>query len=688
MAKHLLIEIGCEELPPKSLLELSNAFENVFVGLLAKDGLQHGAVKSFATPRRLAIVIHDLDEQQNDREELKLGPAVSAAFDKEGNPSKAAEGFARSNNTTVDKLSRAAGDKGERLAYKAVMIGKPSSELISSHISEALDKLPIAKRMRWGSQRNEFVRPIKWVTIVFGDTTINTEILGIPSSNVSYGHRFMAPLSFTVNADTYESALHKHYVIADITQRKNLIVTQAQQQAQAINGEAQISSSLLDEVAALVEWPIAITGKFDEHFLSVPAEALISSMAGHQKYFHIVNDKKQLLPYFITIANLESQDMVQVIEGNERVIRPRLSDAAFFFETDKKTSLLQRREQLKTIVFQKDLGSIYDKTQRVSYLAGIIAQTIGSDVEKAKRAGLLSKSDLVSEMVLEFDDLQGLMGKYYALNDAEDAEVAQALYEQYLPTGSSEDLPNTLTGCAIALADRIDTLIGIFGIGQQPTGNKDPFALRRATLGIINIIINKSLDLDLQHLYQLAFEQHKNLSVTDTVARALDYTTERFRAHYQAQNIATEIYLAVAAKAIYKPLDFDRRVHAVNQFSKTDAANTLAAANKRVANILAKQDAISLSSPINHSLLIDKAEIDLVKSLDEKMPAIAASANDNNYNEVLTILSQLNTEINTFFDDVMVMADDEKLRNNRLAILQQLRQIFLLVADISLLVAK
>jgi glycyl-tRNA synthetase beta chain len=542
--------------------------------------------------------------------------------------------------------------------------------------------------MRWGSSRNEFVRPIKWVALVFGNSVIDAKILGVKTGNLSRGHRFMAPQHFVVTADNYEAELRKHFVIADMAERKKLIVMKAEQQADAVNGIAQISEDLLNEVAALVEWPVAITGKFDAHFLTVPAEALVSSMAGHQKYFHIFDKNKKLLPHFIAIANLESRDIAQVIEGNERVIRPRLSDAAFFYETDKKKTLESRCDALKTIVFQKDLGSIYDKTRRVSKLAGVIAQQIGGDMAKAERAGQLCKSDLVSEMVLEFDDLQGLMGKYYALNDGEDSEVAAALYEQYLPKGSGDELPETLTGCALALADRIDTLIGIFGIGQQPTGNKDPFALRRAALGIINIIVNKGLHLDLHQLYNLAFNQHNNLSVADTVQRALDYTIERFRAYYHAQNMATEVFLAVSALNIYKPLDFDKRMQAVHDFSQTDAAATLAAANKRVANILAKQTGNIFDGNIDTSLLAEQAEIDLVKALESKSAAIATATSANDYSAVLALLGSLKPEIDGFFDNVMVMADDEKLRNNRLAILNSLRTAFLRVADISLLASK
>lgn len=687
MAKDLLIEIGTEELPPKALKTLSSSFAAHIENSLNDAKLGFSSLTAFATPRRLAIKIAGLDEQQADQAVEKLGPAVASAYDKDGNPSKAAEGFARSNCTTVDALEKVDTDKGERLAFRSIIKGEATRTLLPNMVEGALHALPIPKRMRWGSSRAEFVRPVHWVVLLFGDTVVDAEILGIKTGNQSRGHRFHAPDAFSVTFNNYETALAERKVIADFNQRQALIEEQVISEAKKVNGQAVIDADLLDEVTALVEWPVALMGNFEERFLAVPAEALISSMKEHQKYFHVLDGEGKLLPNFITISNLVSADPSQVIDGNERVIRPRLSDAAFFFETDKKKSLESRRETLKTVIFQKDLGTVYAKTERLEKLAAYIAEQIGSDVSKAVRAAQLAKSDLVTEMVFEFTDLQGLMGYHYALHDGEDNEVAKALQEQYLPKGADSDLPETQTGCVLALADRIDTLIGIFGIGQQPSGNKDPFALRRAALGIIHIIVEKGFKLDLADLYQKAYDLHGSLNVSETVEQALAYTIERFRAHYQAQQIATEVYLAVAAKNISQPLDFDARVKAVHSFSQLDAAQSLAAANKRVANILAKQEEAS-EQAIDATLLVEEAEKALVAAMQSKQADIETAAQASDYQQQLTLLASLREEVDNFFDSVMVMADDIQLRNNRLAILQQLRAYFLQVADISLLANK
>ena len=688
MAKDLLIELGTEELPPKALKKLSQSFGDSIQKQLKEAKLNFASAELFATPRRLAIKITALDEQQADQAVEKLGPAVAAAYDKEGNPSKAAQGFARSNGVDFADLEQVDTPKGPRLAFKSVLQGQATPTLIPAMIDTALSALPIPKRMRWGASRAEFVRPAHWLVLLFGDDVIDTTVLGVQSGKQSRGHRFHSPEAFDVSIASYEADLEAKNVIASFAKRQAMIKQQVEAEAANIDGVAQISADLLDEVTGLVEWPVALTGKFEERFLDVPAEALISSMKEHQKYFHVFDNNNALLPNFITVSNISSADPTQVINGNERVIRPRLADAVFFFETDKKITLQDRREALKKIVFQKDLGTVFDKTERLKKLSAFIAEKIGSDVAHATRAAELSKSDLVSEMVCEFTDLQGLMGYHYATHEGEHADVAIALNEQYMPKGADSALPQTQTGAVLALADRIDTLIGIFGIGQQPTGNKDPFALRRASLGIINIIINKALDLDLAQLYQFAADQHgTNLTDENTVAQALAYTIERFRAFYQAQNMQTEVFLSVVSRNVTKPLDFDSRAKAVYAFSQLDAAQSLSAANKRVANILAKQEA-TVSSDINADLLQEDAEKALVAALNAKGYAIEAAAAVNDYQTVLNTLAELKTEVDAFFDNVMVMADDEALRNNRLAVLQTLRNYFLLVADISLLAAK
>ena len=676
MAKDLLIEIGTEELPPKALSSLSASFTDSIINAMTADALSFDAHIAYATPRRLSVVVEGLEEKQADREEQKLGPNVKAAYDADGKPSKAAIGFAKSCGVEFSELSTVDTDKGERLAYSQLIAGKATSDLVQAYVEEALNQLPIPKRMRWGASRAEFVRPVKWINLSFGSELIDTTILGVQSSNTTRGHRFHAPQQVAVDASNYEATLKSLSVIPDFAERQAMIREQVEAEAEAIGGIAQISDALLDEVTALVEYPVALTGKFDPDFLQVPAEALISSMVEHQKYFHVLDSAGNLLPHFITVSNIQSADAAQVIDGNERVIRPRLSDARFFFETDKKSSLESRLTKLESIVFQKDLGTVFEKSQRVSQLAQMIASSIACNAEQAARAGLLAKTDLVSDMVLEFSDLQGLMGKHYALNDGEAEAVAQAIEEQYMPKGAGAELPSSDVGAALALADRIDTIIGIFGIGQKPSGNKDPFALRRQSLAILNIIVERGYDLDLEQLFSQAKSLYQ-VKLSDTaVADALSYTLERFRAHYQAQGFATEAYLAVAARKVVKPLDFDQRVKAVVSFSQHAEAEALSAANKRVANILAKVEG-EVSADINAELLFEDAEKALVAAIQSDAVQQAIQADD--YAQSLNGLAQLKEPVDRFFDD--------SVKANRLAILQTLRAAFLQVADISLLAA-
>lgn len=681
----LLIELGTEELPPKTLLDLRDSFINSITGSLNQLGLTYSEASSYASPRRLAIIIKQLDVQQADRKEQKLGPAVSAAFDKEGNASKAAEGFAKSNGTTVEQLARVASEKGERLAFISEVKGLATSELLADVINQALEQLPIAKRMRWGASRAEFVRPVQWLAVVFGKELVPCSVLGIKSGRYSRGHRFHAPEKFEVDAENYLSELEKHFVIASFEKRRELIKNKVNQLAEKHQGNAIMPESLLNEVTALVEWPVPLVCCFEKRFLDVPQEALISTMQDNQKYFCLVDKQGKLLPNFITVANIDSVQPSLVVLGNEKVVRPRLSDAAFFYEKDKQQSLEQRREALKAVVFQQKLGSIFDKTERISRLAGFIAEQVACNRADAERAGQLAKSDLLSEMVLEFTDLQGVMGYYYALHDGENQDVALAIRDHYFPAGNNDRMPENTLGKVLALADRIDTLIGIFGIGQQPTGTKDPFALRRATLGILRIILQAEFNLDLRQLYQFAFEQFEGLNA-DTVDQALSYTIERFRAIYHEQGLATEVYLAVAAKNISDPLDFDKRVHAVHQFSQLEAAQAVAAANKRISNILAKQGQVN--TDIDSSLLQAEAEKALVLALAQKREQLEKHCQASNYTEFLTLLASLKSEIDAFFEQVMVMVDDEALRNNRLALLTQLHQQFALVADIAQLASK
>ena len=683
-----LVELGTEELPPKALKPLSDAFTQGICKGLEDAGIAFGKVEAFATPRRLAVRIRALGDAQPDKPVEKRGPAVKAAFDDSGNPTRALTGFATSLGVTPDQLDTLETDKGAWVVYRTIEKGRPTVDLLPELVDQSLAGLPIPKRMRWGAHRTEFVRPVHWAIMLFGNKVIDTPIMGLIPSNKTRGHRFHCPKSLIVPTPSdYEVVLHQEgYVIADFAERREKIrrgVTAiAKNEA---GGEAVIDDNLLDEVTGLNEWPVPLMGRFEERFLDVPAEALISSMKEHQKYFHVVSGDGKMLPLFITVANLESKDPSQVISGNEKVIRPRLADAAFFYNTDRKTRLEDRIDRLKPIVFQDKLGSVYDKSVRVAALAKKIADAIGSDPVLAERAAMLAKTDLVTEMVLEFTDLQGIMGQYYAVNDGENQDVASALNEQYMPRFAGDNLPTTLTGCAVAIADRLDSLVGLFGINQPPSGTRDPFALRRASLGVLRIIIERELPLDLQSCCEWAAENFTALTEQNTASTVVDYMLERFRAHYEEQGINAEVYLAVHARRPTRPLDFDRRVKAVEAFRQLPEAEALAAANKRVSNILTKQGGEDIGDSINQDLLQDPAEKALAEQIHKQAEAVLPLFEKGDYAAALSSLASLRAPVDSFFNEVMVMAEDDATRNNRLAMLNQLRNLFLRVADISVL---
>ncbi|MFC4257602.1 glycine--tRNA ligase subunit beta [Marinobacter lacisalsi] len=683
-----LVELGTEELPPKALKPLSDAFAHGIRNGLEEAGIAFDRVEAFAAPRRLAVRVRKLEDAQPDKPVEKRGPAVKAAFDDAGNPTKALNGFASSVGVTPEQLDTLETDKGAWVVYRTVEQGKPTMELLPQLVEQALAGLPIPKRMRWGAHRTEFVRPVHWLVFMYGNTVIDAPIMGLKPGNTTRGHRFHCPRSLIVSTpNDYEIVLKQEgYVIADFAERREIVRQGVAETAEKeTGGKAVIDEDLLDEVTALNEWPVPLLGRFEERFLEVPAEALISSMKEHQKYFHVMDRDGKMLPVFITLANLESKDPAQVISGNEKVIRPRLSDAAFFYETDRKTRLEDRIEQLKPIVFQEKLGSIYDKSVRVAALAGKIAEAIGSDPALAERAAMLGKTDLVTEMVLEFTDLQGIMGQYYAANDGEHDDVARSLNEQYMPRFAGDDLPSTLTGCAVAIADRLDSLVGLFGINQPPSGTRDPFALRRASLGVLRIIIERELPLDLQTCCEWAEQNFSQLTEQNTAHTVVDYMLERFRAHYEEQGISAEVYLAVHARRPTRPLDFDRRVKAVDAFRKLPEAEALAAANKRVSNILTKQGDASIGEHVDNALLQDRAEIALAEQVSAQAEKVVPLFDSGDYATALSSLASLRTPVDAFFDEVMVMADDEAVRTNRLSLLNRLRNLFLRVADISLL---
>ncbi|MCW8901269.1 MAG: glycine--tRNA ligase subunit beta [Gammaproteobacteria bacterium] len=683
--KDLLIEIGTEELPPTALSKLSNAFYNGVKEGLEKADLSFTEIKKYAAPRRLALVINDLQVKQKDKDIERRGPALAAAFDEDGCPSKAAQGFATSCGVEVEDLEKLETDKGAWLNFKSKQKGQKSSELIAEIVQTSLDKLPIAKRMRWADLDAQFVRPVHWLILLFGNDVIDAEILSVKSGRETRGHRFHHPGSITIPSPSeYEMLLETHgKVIADFDRRKEAVRGQVDEIALSKNGTAIIDEDLLEEVAAMVEWPVAVMGNFEKRFLEVPQETLILTMKTNQKYFHLVDKKGTLLPHFITVSNIESKDVSKVQEGNERVIRPRFADAEFFWSQDKKSKLIDRKQQLGNVVFQKQLGTLLDKTNRVSKLAGAIANQLGGDKNLASRAAELCKCDLMSEMVGEFPSLQGTMGRYYAQHDGENIEVASALEEYYKPKFSGDTLPQTITSQSLAIADRLDTLVGIFAIGQTPTGDKDPFALRRAALGVLRISIENKLDLDLLDLIKLAAKQHNaSIKAVDAETAVFDFILDRLHAYYLDKGIRPDVLDAVISTKPTKPLDIDNRLLAVDAFRQLDAATSLAAANKRIGNILKKVKA-KIADKVDEKFLQEDAEKELnsmLTRLDSKVQNLIDHAK---YQDALNELSTLRASVDQFFDDVMVMADDEKLKNNRLALLNKLHNLFLQIADIS-----
>ena len=684
--QNFLVEIGTEELPPKALKTLATSFADNVEAELNLAGLSFDKIEWFAAPRRLAVKVLNLATQQPSKEIEKRGPAVSAAFDAEGKPTKAAEGWARGCGITVEQAERIATDKGEWLVHRAKIEGQPTKNLLNDIVANALAKLPIPKPMRWADKTVQFIRPVHTVTMLLGDELIEGEILGVASARTIRGHRFLGEKEFEIqHADQYPQLLReKGSVVADFNERKAEILAKSQAKATALGGVADIEESLLEEVTSLVEYPNVLAAKFEERFLAVPAEALVYTMKGDQKYFPIYDKDGKLLPHFIFVSNINPEDPTAIIEGNEKVVRPRLTDAEFFFKTDLKQKLVDRLPRLETVLFQQQLGTLKDKTDRIEQLAGEIAKQIGADEAKAKRAGLLSKCDLMTNMVFEFTDTQGVMGMHYARHDGEDEEVAVALNEQYMPRFAGDELPKSLVASAVALADKFDTLTGIFGIGQAPKGSADPFALRRAALGALRIIVEKNLPLDLEDLVKKSAALFGDkLTNQNVVADVVDFMLGRFRAWYQDEGIAVDVIQSVLARRPTRPADFDARVRAVSHFRTLDSAEALAAANKRVSNILAKADAAI--GEINLTACVEPAEKALAEAVlalrTEVQPLIAKG----DYTAVLDKLANLRAPVDSFFDNVMVNAEDPALRQNRLAILNTLQGLFLQVADISVL---
>jgi glycyl-tRNA synthetase beta chain len=710
--RDFLIEIGTEELPPKSLPELSRAFTDGVVRSLAAAGLTHGAVAAYATPRRLAVRVSRLADCQPEQRIRRKGPPVTAAFDANGEPTRAATAFAESCGTSFDQLGRIEEPKGAFLFYEGRQAGQPAVTLLPGIVQESLDKLPIAKRMRWGSGTAEFVRPAHWIVMLFGSQVVDCSILGLPAGDSTRGHRFHARRPIKVSPATYERRLETAgHVVASFDERRRRIQRGVLDLAKSLGGVAVISDALLDEVTALVEWPVPVAGRFDDRFLELPPEVVIATVQDHQRYFPVRDPQGALTPWFITVSNIESRDPAQVRAGNERVVRPRLADAAFFSETDRKQPLASRRKALADVTFQKQLGSLLAKSDRVAALAEQVAEAAGSDPALARRGADLAKCDLMTAMVGEFPELQGLMGRYYAAHDGEHPEVAAALEEQYRPRFAGDLLPETGAGTALAIADKLDTIVGIFAAGQKPTGARDPFGLRRAALGILRTVVEKRIDIDLQALIDsalvavrtdmqavaaeraaakdsrsvVATGSFPQLAGPDPVAAEIyEYIIERLRAYYVegGLGISTEMFDAVLARRPASPLDFDARLRALVAFLSLPDAASLAAANKRIANILRKagQD---VPARVDASLLQHTAERTLAAEVEHLREGVESLLAARRYEDALRKLATLRPQVDAFFDGVMVMADNPAVRANRLALLAALSRLFGETADLS-----
>ena len=687
-ADDFLVEIGTEELPPKALRSLMEAFGAGLLAAIDEASLEHGSVQVYASPRRLAVLVDDLARRQEDRTVEHKGPPTRIAFDKDGKPTAAAIAFAKKCGVNVADLATHKTDKGEWLAFDAVQTGSAAADLMPALIEKALAALPIPRRMRWGAGDAEFVRPVHWVVMLHGKDVIEAPVMDTMSGNVTLGHRFHSSGPIVISAPrAYLGTLEKTgHVIADFERRREIIRDGVNALAADAGGHVVDGASLYDEVAALVEWPVPILGRFDEQYLSLPREVVISTLTGHQRYFPVADDKGALLPRFITVANLESKDPEQVRDGNERVIRPRLADAAFFWDSDRRQSLGSRNAALHDVIYQRGLGSLHDKSRRIVALAGWLAAALGCDKDQAERAAELAKCDLLSGMVGEFPDLQGIMGRYYALADGEPDVVADAIGEHYRPRFAGDELPATALGRVLAIADKLDTLAGVFSIGKSPSGNRDPFGLRRAALGVVRILIEGGLDIDLKALIAKAVEQQPKGKIENDVLAAELYAfiSDRLKRYFLDRDagLAVETFEAVMVREPESLLDFDRRLAAVQTFARLEQAESLSAANKRIANILRKAgDPDGLQ--IKKKLLQHEAEQALFNAVENAREKVGPMIKARSYAEALNALADLKDPVDHFFDEVMVMADDEAVKNNRLALLSDIRALFLDVADIS-----
>ena len=684
----LLVEIGTEELPPKALKDLSSAFTSQICERLSERRLSYGEVTSFATPRRLAVVVSEVPASQSDRENERRGPTLASAFDAEGKPTKAAEGFAKSCGVAVEHLEQLETEKGSWLVFRTTEVGEATPSLIAGIVQEALSNLPVPRRMRWADFDFEFVRPVHWVVLLFGSTVVDAEILGVSAGRTTRGHRFHNPEAIAIeNPGSYAMTLYSTgHVVAEFNARADMITRQVVEAAATVKGKAMVDKALIEETAALVEWPSALVGGFDEEFLTLPDAVLVATMKDHQRYFPVVDGTGKLMPHFIAVSNIESKNPDTVRIGNERVLRPRLKDAAYFFQVDSGKSLEERQEALKGVVFQEKLGTMYDKAERIARLAGHVASALGEnpdDVKLARRAGQLCKCDLLTQMVVEFPELQGLMGGEYAARSDETEKVCKAITESYMPRYAGDVIPASPTGQAVAMADKLDSLVGIFSAGEAPTGDKDPYALRRAALGVLRTIIEGELNLDLEKLVSDALDGYEGTFEEGDIAdRVYDFMMDRLRAYFSEQGVPTGVFLAVQSRNPTRPLDFAKRVHAVTEFLKLPEAESLASASKRIQNIL-KQAGDGIPETVDDNLFAEDAEWDLASKLVVLSPKVKEMLKQGDYTNAMASLAGLRDNVDLFFDTVMVMDEDEKVRDNRLALLNSISGLFLETADIS-----
>ena len=667
-----LLELGTEELPPKLLLKLSNSLRDNFEQELNKLNLNFNNIKAFATPRRLAITISELQSKQQDQVIEKKGPSTQS-------PEMAINGFAKSCGVSVDELEKKELAGKEYFFYSKEEPGQSIKDLLPSIIEKSIKDIPITRSMKWGDSDYSFVRPVHWLVVMLDKDVVNANIMGLKSGRESKGLRFQdLNLKFS-HANEYENLMsQKAQILVDFNKRKELIRDQILSVAKTNNAEVVIDESLLDEVCALVEYPRAFSGSFDKKFLDIPQEAIISAMKSHQKYFHLVDSKEKLLPLFISVANIESSNIQAIIDGNERVIHPRLADSEFFWNQDKAIKLEERLAGLDSVMFMKSLGSMGQKAKRIEKLSSNISDLAGFDKEIAQRAGLLSKTDLLSEMVGEFADLQGIMGGYYALNDGESKEVSVAIREHYQPRFAGDSLPSTDAGIAVSLADKMDTLTGIYGIGQGPTGSKDPYALRRTALGMLRILLEAKIELNLKSLIDFSLSLHLKEVDRKCAGDIYNFMMDRLKAYYRDANIDTNIYEAVLAVSPDSPLDFHYRIDALNEFTQSADSKSLIEANKRIANIL--KDSDEKLEELNSNILLEDSEKILYKATESLTKELSGS---KNYKEIMKSLLNLKDSIDSFFDNVMVNAEDDKVRSSRLALIRRVRHLFLSVADIS-----